>query len=132
MWCEYWPGTQPRAIRHGVFVAVRAPWSNRVLRSIGDDRGWGRFGGVIIQGPSGSIAFISLYAPTFSDDAADVCWQKHQISKMNVNMSPWELCQLDLKNLINRLQGEGIVSVVAGDTNTTWDIGSRLYVPNLS
>ena len=46
---------------------------------------------------------------------------------MNVNMSPWELCQLDLKNLINRLQGEGIVSVVAGDTNTTWDVGSQLH-----
>ena len=129
LWTKYWPGAQPRNCRHGVFVAVRAPWHNRVLRDIQDQRDWGRFGGVIIQGASGSVAFVSLYAPTFSDHAADVTWQCAQIQKLKLNMTPWDLCRHDLRVLVIQLQAEGIVCVIAGDTNTTWDLGARLHEP---
>ena len=105
MWWKYWPGSQPKAFRHGVFVAVRDPWCNRQLKIIEDNRGWGRFGGVVLQGNSGTVAFISLYAPTFSHNGRDVQWQQRQIqTKLDVKMTPWELCRNDLRQVLYSLQ----------------------------
>ena len=71
-------------------MAVRVSWANRVLGSVNDSRGWARYGGVILQGASGSVVFISMYAPAFSADAADVQWQFAQIARMDggINITP--------------------------------------------
>ena len=119
MWHRHWSGIQPLSKRHGIFVAVRAPWCDRILGEVHDDRKWARFGGVIIQGNSGSVAVISVYAPTFSPDGADVVWQKAQISNLGISISSWKLFREDLAIVVHRLQTAGTVCVIAGDTNTT-------------
>ena len=43
LWHKYWKGCQPKKSQHGVFLAVRKPWSRRVLDSFGDARNWGRW-----------------------------------------------------------------------------------------
>jgi hypothetical protein len=131
MWHKHWPGKQPRKLRHGVFLAVRAPWSRRVLSSFGDERDWGRYGGVILQGASGAVAFISLYAPCFAD-AADVRWQKEQIEANSLGTDPWELCRRDLRSKVMELQSAGVAVVLAGDTNTTWNLSARMNAPPAS
>ena len=133
IWQKYWPGSQPRGKRHGVFIAVRAPWSHRVVDSLDDPRGWARFGGVILQGASGDVAFISLYAPCLAGNAADVTWQRKQIANLGEGLTaldPWDLCLRDLRLKIMELQSAGVVVVLAGDTNVTWDLLNRRNAPD--
>jgi hypothetical protein len=137
LWYKYWQGCQPKKSQHGVFLAVRKPWSRRVLDSFGDARNWGRFGGVILQGASGEVAFISLYAPAFgkgkTDDKAglsDVGWQEKQIEALKLGLNPWDLLRRDLKLKVLELQAAGITVIVAGDTNSSWDLRVRLHAPD--
>ena len=67
----------------------------------------------------------------FSVDTADVQWQSAQIARMDggINITPWALCRQDLRVEILRLQAQGVVCMVAGDSNTTWDTQMCLHTP---
>jgi hypothetical protein len=124
------------APKHGVLVALTAPWSRRVANVIKDERGWARFIGVEIQGESGTLALLSVYVPC--TDGADERWQEACIAKLaaeeraprsgRLDSESIVQAQLrfDLSRVVISLRKRGVALIFAGDYNFTWDEETRI------
>ena len=82
MWWKYWPGSQPKSLRHGVCIAVRNPWCNRKLKINEDNRGWGRFGGVVSR-VRAVLSLLSRYTHRHFQRMERTCNDNMHISKIN-------------------------------------------------
>ena len=105
---------------------------NRAGKGIRDNRGWGRYAGMVIDGryeggEQRKLAIIGVYAACGKDSSAGrtqaACIVKMQTSKddsvrrVSRGKTPFTMMLHDLEVEIRKLQGEGCTIIVGGDFN---------------